>query len=170
MEQGSMVNSGCGRTVLCWGNGFRVHVMAMWVEHILRTFIHFSTSTKYAKYILQPLTCACLTPCTLAALMNLINQVKWTGLCWVNKVQVNLVEYYAPKQRALWLSLQTALPTSSSSAGQKTQPINSRDEWGLRSMDWWWQAKQALIYYTHLYSHCLKLLPDFCSVNHGRDQ
>ncbi len=70
-----MVNSGCGKTVLCRGNGFRAHVMAMWVEHMY-TFIHFSTSTKYAEYILQPLTGACLTPCKLAALINLINQVK----------------------------------------------------------------------------------------------
>lgn len=34
MEQGSMVNSGCGKTVLSRGNGFRAHVMAMWVERI----------------------------------------------------------------------------------------------------------------------------------------
>lgn len=69
-----MVNSVCGKTVLSRGNGFRAHVMAMWVVHI--HLFTFQQAHKYAKYILQPLTGACITHCKLVALINLINQVK----------------------------------------------------------------------------------------------
>lgn len=74
MEQGSMVNSVCGKTVLSRGNAFRAHVMAMWAVHI--HLFTFQQANKCAKYILQPLTGACITHCKQVALINLINQVK----------------------------------------------------------------------------------------------